>query len=388
MNFTIFPADGGKSRYDELFSLEEALRVQAFHKGLPDYEPTPLRSLEALAMHLGLGGLFIKDESFRFGLNAFKGLGGSYALARILSERTGTPMDRLQELPEGAFTFATATDGNHGRGIAWAARRLRQKAVVYMPRGSAPERLANIRAQGAAADITDMDYDDTVRFVSEQAQKNGWILVQDTAWEGYEEIPLLIMQGYLTMGLEAYRQLGTKLPTHIFLQAGVGSMAAAIAAFFCGLSASAPPNIIIVEPDRADCFFQTAKAQDGTLHKALGPMTSMMAGLCCGEACTAAWEILRHHAAFYVTCPDSVSALGMRLLGNPLPEDERIISGESGAVTAGLVYNLMTREDYAPLRKALDLGKDASVLCFSTEGDTDQANYRRVVWEGLQSVTA
>lgn len=382
MNYTVFPADGKKSSYDGLFSMEEALRVQSFHKTLADYQPTPLRSLQALSQHLGLGSFSVKDESFRFGLNAFKGLGGSYALARILSEKTGIPMDRLQEIPENTFTFATATDGNHGRGIAWAARNLRQKAVVYMPKGSVPERLANIRAQGATAEITEYDYDSTVRFVSEQAQKNGWILVQDTAWEGYEKIPLLIMQGYLTMGLEAFRQLGEKLPTHIFLQAGVGSMAAAIAAFFCGLSPAAPPKIIIVEPERADCFFQTAKARDGMLHKARGPMTSMMAGLCCGEACTAAWEILRHHAAFYVTCPDFTAALGMRLLGKPLSGDERIVSGESGAVTAGLLYELMTREDCVSFRQKLGLGKDSSVLCFSTEGDTDRTNYRRVVWEG------
>ena len=382
MDMVQFSPLGGSSRYDQYFSTERAASVMDFHRTLPAYAPTPLSCLKGLTSRLGLGGLYVKDESFRFGLNAFKGLGGSYALAQVLSRKTGSPVSGLHSVPAGTYTFVTATDGNHGRGVAWAARQLAQRAVVYMPAGSAQERLENIRAQGAQAEITEFCYDDTVRFAKSQAEKNGWILVQDTAWPGYEEIPLLIMQGYLTMGLEAVHQLKGTVPTHIFLQAGVGSMAAAIASFFCQQYAGQTPKIIIMEPESADCFYRTAKTKDGCLHNAEGPMRSIMAGLCCGEPCTLAWDILEHHAGYFFACGDETAACGMRVLGNPMEGDPRIISGESGASTTGLIYELMSRPSLAGLREAIGLGRDSVVLCISTEGDTDRENYRRIVWDG------
>lgn len=382
IEMVLFNPDRQKGAWDETFSLSEAQRARSFHKGLSGYKPTPLRRLDGLAGRLGLGGLYVKDESLRFGLNAFKGLGGSYALGRVIAERMGKKPEELGDVPAGTFTFVTATDGNHGRGVAWAAKNLSQNAVVYMPKGSAKERLENIRALGAQAEITELNYDDTVRFAKEQADENGWILVQDTAWEGYETIPSWIMQGYMTMALEAAESLGGRVPTHIFLQAGVGAMAGAVTGFFSSFYGAQRPKIVITEPNRAACLFKTAGAGDGALHKVEGDLDSIMAGLCCGEVCTVGWEVLKHHAGYFFSCPDYVAADGMRVLGNPLPGDEKIVSGESGAVTSGLVYNLMTDPELKSFRETVGLDETSIVLCFSTEGDTDKENYRHIVWDG------
>lgn len=378
----------------ELFSVQEAARARAFHQTFPDYRPTPLADLSALSGALGIASLHVKDESWRFGLNAFKGLGGSYCIGSYIADRLGVDIDDLSyekitgsEVREklGTLTFVTATDGNHGRGIAWTAQQLGQHAVVYMPEGSSPERLHNIRALGAEAEITELNYDDTVRFAASQAQKNGWILTQDTAWEGYTQIPTWIMEGYLTMAHEAVEQLHGERPTHIFLQAGVGAMSGALTGFFRSLwgDGEGSPVITIVEPDQADCLYRTAEGNDGQLHCVTGAMHSIMAGLCCGEPCTIGWEILKDHADFFVSMPDCIAAKGMRVLGNPLPGDERVISGESGAATIGLVAALCQDPDLAALREEIGLDQNARVLCFSTEGDTDRANYRRIVWDGL-----
>ena len=373
------------------FSVEKARAVRSFHRSFPGYAPTPLVSLKERAALLGVSGFYVKDESKRFGLNAFKGLGGSYGIGCCLAERLGiSPKEMTYDslTAEGVrdtlgdLTFVTATDGNHGRGVAWASSVLGFQSVVYMPKGSSAERLKNIRAQGAEASITDFGYDDTVRFACRQAEKNGWVLVQDTAWEGYEEIPARIMEGYTTMALEAVEQLGDIRPTHIFLQVGVGAMAGALAGFFGDYYGSNLPVISVVEPNAADCIFRTAKAADGALHAAEGPLDTIMAGLACGEPCTIGWEMLDAYARNFFSVPDDVAAHGMRMLGNPLDGDERIVSGESGAVTAGLVSEILRRDDLRPTRETLALDHSAVILCFSTEGDTDSENYRKILRDG------
>lgn len=374
------------------FNDKTAEKVLAFHKIFPDYAPTPLRELFHLASHLGVKNFYVKDESFRFGLNAFKALGGSYAIGSCIASRLGIPPEELSyekiTSPEtkeklGKLTFVTATDGNHGRGVAWTANRLGQKSVVYMPKGTAQERLDNILALEADASITEMSYDDCVRLAAKNAEKYGWVMVQDTAWDGYEAIPRKIMQGYTTMAREAHEQLKGVRPTHIFLQAGVGSMAAALCAYFVSqYEEKDRPIITVIEPTSADCFYRTAKANDGKLHFAEGEMHSIMAGLCCGEPCTVAWDILKSYTDNFVTIPDSAAAKGMRVLGNPLPGDEKIVSGESGASTSGFVIELMEKEELKELRNVLKLDENSVVLCFSTEGDTDKENYRRIVWDG------
>lgn len=375
------------------FGVQNAEKVHNFHMSFPEYKVTPLAELKNLATELGLGNVFVKDESYRFGLNAFKVLGGSYAIGSYIAKKLG--MD-ISELPYdimtskairdklGNITFVTATDGNHGRGVAWTANRLKQKGVIYMPKGSAPERLKNIQALGAEASITDLKYDDAVRQAKEHADKFGWVLIQDTDWEGYMEVPTWIMQGYTTMAWEAAQQLKSTKPTHIFLQAGVGAMSGAITGFFADLYGDGPdaPIVTIVEPEKADCIYRTAQANDGKLHFAEGNMDTIMAGLACGEPCTTGWNILHDHADHFVSEPDSAAATGMRVLGNPMAGDVRVVSGESGAATLGFVAQVMRKPELKAIKEELQLDESSRVLCFSTEGDTDKDNYRRVVWNG------
>ena len=377
-------------------SAQHTETIRAFHKTFPQYSETPLAHLPETAALLGLGDVFIKDESKRFGLNAFKVLGGSYAIGCLLAEKLGKSIAEVSHAsltsPEakaklGEMTFITATDGNHGRGVAWTATQFGMKSVVYMPAGSAQERLDNIRAAGADASITDLNYDDTVRLASAHARKNGWTLVQDTSWAGYENIPMHIMQGYCTMAMEAHEQLAAqgKKPTHIFLQCGVGSMAAAVAGLFASLYGKDRPIITIVEPNAADCMFLTAQANDNALHSVSGRMETIMAGLACGEPCSLAWEVLRTCADHFLSCPDYAAATGMRMLGNPWGEDDRVISGESGASAFGCVAEIMSDPALADIRNALSLDETSCVLFFSTEGSTDRENYRNVVWKGKHS---
>ena len=369
-------------------SADTVKKVRAFHKSFPMYRETPLAQLPETAKEMGLDKIYVKDESYRFGLNAFKVLGGSFAIGNYLARKLNKSIDEvsfsmlLKQL--GDLTFVTATDGNHGRGVAWTANQLGMKSVVYMPKGSAEERLENIRAAGADASITDLNYDDAVRLANRQAEEKGWIVVQDTAWEGYEEIPTWIMQGYGTMGLEAFEQLPEK-PTHIFLQAGVGSMAGAMAGLLSDIYGEDRPIIVIVEPNKADCLFRTAEANDGTLHIVTGNMDTIMAGLACGEPCSIGWNVLKNYADFFISCPEYVAANGMRILGNPLGKDDRVISGESGAAAFGAVAEIMKNPELANMKEALGLDENSRVLCFSTEGDTDKENYKAIVWEGKYS---
>ncbi|HIU37321.1 MAG TPA: diaminopropionate ammonia-lyase [Candidatus Aphodousia faecigallinarum] len=374
-----------------LFNVEAAHNVRRYHETVAGYKPTPLKSLSLLAQHLGVKNIFVKDESYRFGLNAFKALGSSYCMASLLAERLELPLNELsfdaittEKAKEalGQLTFVTATDGNHGRGVAWSAQTLGHKSIVLMPKGTAAERLENIKKLGSDASITELVYDDTVKLAAQKAKEIGGILVQDTAWDGYEDIPLRIMQGYLTLGLEMIDQLQGVRPTHVFLQAGVGSMAAAIAAFFANLYGDKRPIITIVEPHGANCLYKTALANDGAIHAYEGNLHSIMAGLCCGVPCTVAWDLLKECADYFVSMPDFVAADGMRILGAPLGNDPRVISGESGASTFGLVADCLRKPEYEHVKETLQLNDDSTVLCISTEGDTDQSNYRHVVWDG------
>lgn len=385
-----FPRKEGEKYSLDFLNMDTVKKVCDFHRSFPIYEKTPLVEMSSLAKELGVGDIFVKDESYRFGLNAFKVLGGSFAIGNYLAKKLGMDISELSyekmisdEIREklGEITFVTATDGNHGRGVAWTANQIKQKAVVYMPKGSAAERLANIQAEGADASITDMNYDEAVRLANRKAEENGWVMVQDTAWEGYEDIPTWIMQGYATMAYEAYEQLGEK-PSHIFLQAGVGSLAGAVAGFFSSMFGEDRPIITVVEPEKAACLFKTAEANDGELHFVTGDMDTIMAGLACGEPCSIGWNILRDYADNFISCPDYVAANGMRILGNPPRGDERVISGESGAVTAGCVAEIMRNPELENIKKALKLDENSRILCISSEGDTDEANYKAVVWDG------
>lgn len=385
---------GSKPIAVEVLSQQEIARARNFHRSFPDYQETPLRSLGSLAAALGVAGVYVKDESYRFGLNAFKVLGCSYAMARYLARCLKKDIGELSftELTSqatqeqlGSLTFVTATDGNHGRGVAWTARVLRQKAVVYMPRGSSSRRLENIRAEGAESFVIEGNYDDAVRLAAQNAEKYGWVVVQDTAWEGYKDIPAWIMQGYGTMVAEALEQLarlGVDRPTHVFVQAGVGSLAGAVQGYFAARFKEQRPKTVIVEANQADCLFQSARAGDGKPRSVGGAMATIMAGLACGEPNCIAWDILRDYSEMFASCPDYVAARGMRILGNPLGNDARVVSGESGAVTTGLLSLLLQDINLKHARKLLQLDKNSRILLFSTEGDTDPEKYRSIVWDG------
>lgn len=384
----------GTGSSTELFNKDAIEKAINFHRTFPDYQPTPLRQLDKLAKNLGVGGIFVKDESYRFGLNAFKALGGSYAIGRYLAQRLNKDISELpfevltsKEVKEklGDITFATTTDGNHGRGIAWTARQLRQKSVVYMPKGSSQYRLERIRSEGAEAEITDMNYDDAVRMTAAEAEKHGWVVVQDTSWEGYEEIPSWIMQGYGTMSAEALEQLndcGIDKPTHIFIQAGVGALAGSVQGYFASLFKEDRPITAIVEADQADCLYKSALAADGKPRVVGGEMATVMAGLACGEPNLIGWNILRDYSDVFVSCPDWVAAKGMRVLANPLLGDPKVISGESGAVTTGLISTIMIDDAFKEAREALQLNESSQILVFNTEGNTDPFKYRSIVWDG------
>ena len=379
----------------KVMELSEVIKAKTFHQSFPQYSETPLANLEQMAEYLGLGNIFVKDESYRFGLNAFKVLGGSYAMARYIAEKTGREVSELNyetliseklRAEFGQATFFTATDGNHGRGVAWAANKLGQKAVIFMPKGSTKTRLENILKENATATIEEFNYDECVRMAAAAAAntENG-VVVQDTAWEGYEKIPAWIMQGYGTMAMEADEQVREAIhnaPTHVFIQAGVGSLAGAVQGYFANRYPENPPIIVVIEANVADCLYQSAKAKDGSIHIVDGDMQTIMAGLACGEPNTISWDILKNHVSVFTSVPDWVSAKGMRMLSSPLKGDSRIISGESGAVPFGLLACIMQKDELKDLRLELKLDASSRVLLFSTEGDTDPDKYREIVWDG------
>jgi diaminopropionate ammonia-lyase len=375
------------------FSEEAARRVERFHQQLPGYRPTDLVRWSHLAEAWGVKDIFIKDESTRFNLKAFKVLGGSYAAARLMCQKLGMSPDDIdfatlagEEAREriGQNTFSAATDGNHGRGIAWAAEQLHQKAVVYMPKGAARSRVENIRSHGATVIVTDLNYDDAVRLCCRKAKENGWVVIQDTAWEGYTEIPLWIMQGYMTMCVEAVNQMAlTGLrPTHVFVQVGVGSLAGAVVGCLLNKFRNHPPRFITMEPNHAACILASATAADGRPHSVTGDLKTVMAGLACGEPNPIAWEILRDFCSCYVSCDDFVAANGVRILANPLKGDTRVEAGESGAVGLGVLDLLCNNDKFGELKQELAVDPDSTLLFFNTEGATDPENHREIVWHG------
>lgn len=382
-----------ESDYDFRFLNEDAAKsVMNYHKSFSQYNETPLVELKNLAKEIGVKDFFVKDESYRFGLNAFKVLGGSYAIGKYLKDQyeienekfTVKDIEAATLKNKNKLVLVTATDGNHGRGVAWTANKLKQKCKVFMPKGTVSERLENIRKEGADAEIYECNYDECVRLAKKYAENNNGVLIQDTSWKGYEEIPKLIMQGYMTFAYESILKLQkmNKMPTHIFLQAGVGSLAAAVIGIFANVMKENKPKFIIVEPSAVDCYYKTADINDGKIHNIGGDLNSIMAGLCCGEPATIAWEIIRRNAEYFISAPDYYSAHGMRILGNSVGDDKKIISGESGAITSGVFHKIMTDESLLPIREKLELDNNSIVYCVSTEGDTDKKNYREIVWDG------
>ncbi len=388
------PSSAAVARF---FPPDNAAQARQYHMQMPGYRMTPLKGLTRLASRLGLGGIWVKDEAERFDLGSFKVLGGSFAIFRHVRERLGAPASFSHEdlASDGVrkqlerITFAAATDGNHGRGVAWAAREVGASSVIYVHWRTSRSRIEAIERTGAKVVIIHGTYDDAVRQVVRDAAANGWQVISDTAWPGYEDIPTWVMQGYGTIFLEIQQQLvalGSLRPTHVFMQAGVGSLAASASAFYTNLFGSGRPRFVVVEPDRAACLFGSAERGDGKAHPFAGALDTIMAGLACGEPNPIAWQVLRDTADVFVKSPDYVAGKGMRVFGMPLSGDPTVISGESGAVTLGALMFIMSRGEYRPLRERLGLQHDSQVLLVNTEHNTDPDRFRQIVWEGGEPV--
>ena len=356
------------------YSFAATENIRRLHTSLKVYKETPLLELKNFR---GVRSIFIKDESQRFGLKAFKGLGGVWAIYKVISDELGLKNPTLDEIfthrdELARMTFITTTDGNHGKGVSWAAGLFGCKSFVYMPRGTVEVRAQAVRDAGSATvEITDMNYDDCIKFTAALAEKNRWHLIQDTSWAGYEEIPAQIMLGYSTLAYEALRQMNYQRPTHIFLQAGVGSMAGAIAAVFAENFKDNPPRVTIVEPTEVACFYETMRIGAGKIYSATGNGQTMMAGLNCATPCDLAWKIIRRYAADTATISDDVATDAMRILAA-----QKIISGESGCAGFALANAALNSPK---LYRALELDEQSIIFVINTEGDTDPDNYRKIL---------
>jgi diaminopropionate ammonia-lyase len=364
--------------------------VLDLHRSLDVYQPTPLVSLPDLARRLGMGKILVKDESKRFGLNAFKALGASYAVYKFL-HRHYKERGRFVSLPRnfyrnpGAvepdrFTFCTATDGNHGRGVAWTARQLRQRSVIFMPANTVASRVDNVEMEGARVLMVDGTYDDTVAAMAEQAEKNGWQIISDMSWPGYEEIPRWIMAGYTTLFDEVDRSLGPKERIDIaIIPGGCGALAGTAAWHYNKVFGASRPKLVAVEPTDADCLMESMRSKDGRVCSLKGGQTSIMAGLNCGTPSPVAWPLIRSGFDLFLTVPDGAAVEAMRTYHHSLAGDPAIVSGESGAAALAALTTLMTKPSVSPARKSLSLGPDSTVLLLNTEGDTDPEHYSQVI---------
>jgi diaminopropionate ammonia-lyase len=377
--------------YDQQEVLSHAAAAAAFAaiSACPLYAPTPLRPLNRLAAATRVGNIWYKDEAGRFGLGSFKALGGAYAVARLLQQKLSGRLGRDVTLPElvrsslrehtRQVTVTCATDGNHGRSVAAGARTFGCRCVIFLHAEVSRGRENAIRAYGAEIIRITGNYDESVLAASEAADKNHWDVVSDTSWPGYEAVPRNVMQGYTVMLIEALQKLkAASAPplTHVFVQGGVGGLAAAVCAHLWEEMGSAAPITTVVEPERADCLFQSAMA--GRPAPASGDLSTVMAGLSCGEVSSEAWRILSRGARFFLTIDDAMAIEAMRLLARGGASEQRIVAGESA--TAGLAALIAVAADPA-LRGELELTPESSVLLIGSEGATDPELYGALVGE-------
>lgn len=339
-----------------------------FHRSLESYSSTPLLELKNLAEETGVKNIFVKDESCRFGLKAFKALGASFAIHKILEK------DPSIEI------FCTATDGNHGRAVAWAAKLFGKRAMVFVPKDTSKARIEAIEKEGATVEKIDGDYEETCSIAKKTSKNNGWQLVQDAAWENYEEIPAYIMAGYFTHFQELEDSIHS-LPHPkidvVFLQAGVGSWPAAAAWYYLNRYGSKRPKIVIVEPTEAAGFLASIKK--GKRISPSGNYKTIMAGLNCGIPSLSAWEILKNTADAAMAIEDLFTEQAIRKLYYPTGTDPGVISGESGAGGLAGFIALMTDPRFLYLKETLNISNKSNILFFNTEGDTDPENFQKII---------
>lgn len=347
-----------------ILSLADADRAFAVISGWPGYAPTPLVSLDRMAADTGVAAIHYKHEAHRFALKSFKALGGAYAVERLVAER-GTA---------DGLVVTCATDGNHGRAVAWGARRLNAGAVIFVHETVSQGRVDAIAAFGADVRRVAGTYDDAVRAATSAATEHGWTVVSDTSWPGYETIPRHVMQGYAVLPMECAAQ-GAR-PTHVFVQGGVGGLAAALVAHDWEKHGADRPRFIVVEPASAACLFESVQAMRWTAVG--GALETIMAGLACGEPSLLAWHILQPGVDAVMTIDDADAAAMMCRLAAV-----GIAGGESGV--AGLAgFERLARTPAA--REALGLTAQSRILCYGTEGATDAEVYRSIVGQDATEV--
>ncbi len=367
----------------ETLGMAAAEKVERYLSHRDNHAETPLLSLPAMANALGIGALHVKDEGFRLGLGSFKALGGSYAVIRLVLEEAGRQLGRNIDIAElhapevkavaAGMTMACATDGNHGRSVAQGAELVGAKAAIFVHAGVSDERVAAIARFGAQMIRVEGTYDDSVREAARVATENGWTIVSDTSWPGYERIPGLVMQGYTAMVRESLRQ-APKPPTHVFVQSGVGGVAAAVAGHLSIAFGKKRPVFVVVDPARAACIVETARV--GHPVKIAHGEPTVMAMLECYEPSLVAWRILSRVADAFMTVDDEDAVTVMNRLARPSGDDPAIVAGESGgAGLAGLIRAIADPE----IKAALGLNAASRVLVINTEGATDPKRYTELV---------
>jgi diaminopropionate ammonia-lyase len=349
----------------EILKNSEALN---YHQNLDEYKLTPLIQLKNLAAKYGVGNIYVKDESHRFGLNAFKALGASYAIYKTL------------QTDKNISTFCTATDGNHGRAVAWASKKEGKKAVVFVPQDTVTSRIKAIENEGAKVIVINGNYDETCEAAVKECEEYGWKLIQDTSSAGYEEIPAQIMAGYLTHFQELENTLHHVSKPKIdvvFLQVGVGSWAAAGVWYYLNRYGNQKPKIVLVEPYESDGILASFKA--GKPVSPQGNFKTMMAGLNCGIPSLSAWDIIRNGADISIKIKDNYAIDAIKQLYNPIGNDEQIISGESGAAGLAGFLAIMHKPSLLKVKETLNLSANSNILFFNTEGATDPINFNKIV---------
>ena len=344
--------------------IDEAIRSISSWK---TYKPTPLLKLNKLNEELKFKEIYYKDEDKRFNLKSFKALGGAFAVDKIASEKKN-------------ITVATATAGNHGRSVAWGAQRLGIKCKIFISEFVSESRAEAMRKLNADVIRVKGNYDNSLKECIKQSEENNWEIIQDVSWDGYKEVPKLIMAGYTIMVKEILDNIKSNSITHVFLQAGVGGMAAAIIAGFAKLSKNIP-KFIVVEPENADCVFKSIQNNRPTSIDI--KKETIIGGMSCGDVSSIAWEILKNSANYCVTIPDEAISSAVALLAEGRLSNEKIIAGECAVPGVIALIGAYNNKDY--LNK-LNLNSDSKVLLFGCEGLTDKTMYEKLLDEGLKKI--
>jgi diaminopropionate ammonia-lyase len=352
-------------KFNRVFKNEDPL---AYHSELRHYESTPLILLPRLAKSMGIKELYIKDESRRFRQNTFKTLGASFAIHKYLDANPGKHI------------FCTATDGNHGRSVAWAAKMNKQKAVIFVPADTAISRIKNIKKQRGKVIVVDGDYDAAVVRARDEAEGNGYVLMQDMSWEGYTEIPTFITTGYKTMMMELEELIHAPrepLIDFVFLQCGVGTWASSVVAYYRNRYPKNMPMIVAVEPLNSDSLLESIRQE--RVSKTKGSQQTLMSGLNCGTPSPLAWKILKDGVDLFLAIPDDYAIKAMQNLYFPFRSDTQIFAGETGAAGLGGLTALVYEESLEEVKKKIGLNRQSRVLIFNTEGVTDPDNFEELI---------